>query len=175
GQAVPVIPVPAVRKHRPVKSWVRGAMQQAAMRPETSGEGPWVFSETSRDGRRIRREPEGADSVAAGHCDEVTSCGGNAASGRVVYHEISATSIVDPVTGHDAVILMQHDVTAKVTAERHLALVMETEHRLLEQLYPRHILVYLAEEWTAGRAEAAADRTAREGYTQSLKSDSALR
>ncbi|GLC35586.1 hypothetical protein PLESTM_000340300 [Pleodorina starrii] len=68
------------------------------------------------------------------------------------YHEVCAVLAVDPVTGEDVVVLTQHDVTAKVLAERHLALVMETEHRLLEQLFPRHILAYLAEEWTAGGA-----------------------
>lgn len=26
---------------------------------------------------------------------------------------------------------------------------MEAEHRLLEQLFPRHILQYMAEEWTS--------------------------
>ncbi len=40
-------------------------------------------------------------------------------------------------------------MTAKVLAERHLALVMETEHRLLEQLFPRHILQHITEEFTA--------------------------
>ncbi|GLI60276.1 hypothetical protein VaNZ11_002368, partial [Volvox africanus] len=64
------------------------------------------------------------------------------------WHEVWATRAVDPVTGQDVVILAQHDVTAKVVAERQVALVMETEHRLLEQLFPRHILQYITEEWT---------------------------
>ncbi|KXZ47889.1 hypothetical protein GPECTOR_32g502 [Gonium pectorale] len=37
-----------------------------------------------------------------------------------------------------------------VIAERHLARVMEAEHGLVEQLFPRHVLQYVAEEWTAG-------------------------
>ncbi|KAG2488317.1 hypothetical protein HYH03_013167 [Edaphochlamys debaryana] len=56
------------------------------------------------------------------------------------------------------------DVTAKVMAERHVALVMETEHRLVEQLFPRHILQHITEDWIAGgAAEAAATADARGG------------
>lgn len=40
-------------------------------------------------------------------------------------------------------------------AERHLALVMETEHRLLEQLFPRHILQHITEEFTSAVEPAA--------------------
>lgn len=36
--------------------------------------------------------------------------------------------------------VLQHDVTARVLAERRLALVAETQHRLLAQLFPRHVL-----------------------------------
>ncbi len=57
---------------------------------------------------------------------------------------------------------LQHDVTAKVVAERHLALVMEAEHRLLEQLFPKHILQNVTEEWMqqAEQAEQADRGTA---------------
>ncbi|KXZ47891.1 hypothetical protein GPECTOR_32g504 [Gonium pectorale] len=44
-----------------------------------------------------------------------------------------------------------------VIAERHLARVMEAEHGLVEQLFPRHVLEYVAEEWTAGGEGRAAD------------------
>ncbi|GFR47837.1 hypothetical protein Agub_g9617, partial [Astrephomene gubernaculifera] len=59
---------------------------------------------------------------------------------------------VDPVTGEEVLVLAQHDVTSKVVAERHLALVMEAEHRLLEQIFPRHILKHVTEECTAAEA-----------------------
>ncbi|GLC38980.1 hypothetical protein PLESTB_001781800 [Pleodorina starrii] len=72
------------------------------------------------------------------------------------WHEIWATRASDPVTGKPVVVLVQHDVTAKVIAERHLALVMETEHRLLEQLFPRHILAYITEDFVAKVVAAAA-------------------
>ncbi|GIL63888.1 hypothetical protein Vafri_17902 [Volvox africanus] len=69
-----------------------------------------------------------------------------------VWHEVWARRAVDPILGEDVIIVAQHDVTARVVSERHLALVMETEHRLLEQLYPRHILEGIVEYWTANCA-----------------------
>ncbi|GIM02321.1 hypothetical protein Vretimale_7199, partial [Volvox reticuliferus] len=65
------------------------------------------------------------------------------------WHEMWALRSVDPITGQPVIVLSQTDVTAKVVAERHVAQVMEAEHRLLEQLFPRHILQYMAEEWTS--------------------------
>ncbi|KAG2451869.1 hypothetical protein HYH02_003645 [Chlamydomonas schloesseri] len=76
--------------------------------------------------------------------------GGGGGGPGETWHEVWATSAVDPVTGQEVIILTQVDITAKVIAERHLALVMETEHRLVEQLFPRHILQYITEEWTSG-------------------------
>ncbi|KXZ41402.1 hypothetical protein GPECTOR_490g439 [Gonium pectorale] len=65
------------------------------------------------------------------------------------WHEISATSADDPVTGAGVIILTQTQVTAKVVAERHLAQVMGAGHEVLEQLFPRHVLQHITEEWVA--------------------------
>ncbi|GIL52357.1 hypothetical protein Vafri_8254, partial [Volvox africanus] len=62
------------------------------------------------------------------------------------WHEITCTGILDPATGAPAIVLVQRDVTTKVVAERHVAQVSETEHRLLEQIFPRHVLQYMMEE-----------------------------
>ncbi|GLI68381.1 hypothetical protein VaNZ11_012709, partial [Volvox africanus] len=70
------------------------------------------------------------------------------------WHEVWALRTVDPLTGEDVIVMSQHDVSAKVIAERHLALVMEAEHRLLEQLFPKHILTHVTEEWIAEAAKA---------------------
>ncbi|GIL79502.1 hypothetical protein Vretifemale_8791 [Volvox reticuliferus] len=78
------------------------------------------------------------------------------------WHEVWMMPAKSPLTGEGIIIIKQIDVTAKVIAERHLALVMETEHRLVEQLFPRHILQYITEEWTA---VAAAAKAAAEGQT----------
>ncbi|KAG2434288.1 hypothetical protein HXX76_008012 [Chlamydomonas incerta] len=78
------------------------------------------------------------------------------AGGEEAYHEVWATRSVDPVTNVPVIVLAQHDVSAKVMAERHLANVMEAEHRLLEQLFPKHILTHITEEWTQEAERAAA-------------------
>ncbi|GIL46388.1 hypothetical protein Vafri_3161, partial [Volvox africanus] len=44
------------------------------------------------------------------------------------------------------IVVTQTDVTTKILAERHLAFVAEAEHRLLEQIFPRHVLAYMTEE-----------------------------
>jgi hypothetical protein len=51
---------------------------------------------------------------------------------------VIATGVVVPATGQLGVLLLQRDVSVKVAVERHMALVSETEHRLLEQIFPRH-------------------------------------
>ncbi|GIL89299.1 hypothetical protein Vretifemale_17123, partial [Volvox reticuliferus] len=68
---------------------------------------------------------------------------------RECWHEVCATSVIDPMTGSLAVVLVQQDVTAKVVAERHVHQVAEVEHRLLEQIFPRHVLQYITEESVA--------------------------
>ncbi|GLI59737.1 hypothetical protein VaNZ11_001685 [Volvox africanus] len=60
--------------------------------------------------------------------------------------------MTDPMTGKDVIILLQTDVTAKVEAERHIALVTQAEHRLLEQIFPHHVLAYMTEEDNSLRA-----------------------
>ncbi|GLI71393.1 hypothetical protein VaNZ11_016590 [Volvox africanus] len=67
-------------------------------------------------------------------------------SAGTCWHEICASRTTDPLTGQYALIITQTDVTGKVEAERHLAFVTEAEHRLLEQIFPRHVLAYMTEE-----------------------------
>ncbi|GLI71375.1 hypothetical protein VaNZ11_016565 [Volvox africanus] len=67
-------------------------------------------------------------------------------SAGTCWHEICASRTTDPLTGQYALIITQTDVTGKVEAERHLAFVSEAEHRLLEQIFPRHVLAYMTEE-----------------------------
>ncbi|GLC40879.1 hypothetical protein PLESTB_000013200 [Pleodorina starrii] len=69
-----------------------------------------------------------------------------AAAAAECWHEVTCTGVTDPATGSLAIVLVQRDVTAKVVAERHVAQVSETEHRLLEQIFPRHVLQYMMEE-----------------------------
>ncbi|GIL44280.1 hypothetical protein Vafri_1785, partial [Volvox africanus] len=78
-----------------------------------------------------------------------------AESSSECWHEVVAVGIVDPASGRRGVVVMQRDVTAKVVAERHVAQVSETEHRLLEQIFPRHVLQYIMEE--SGVCSASAE------------------
>ncbi|GIL80720.1 hypothetical protein Vretifemale_10030, partial [Volvox reticuliferus] len=64
----------------------------------------------------------------------------------MAWHEVRATSIVSPTDGQRYLLLIQKDVTVKVEAERHIAKVSECEHRLLEQIFPRHVLAYMTQE-----------------------------
>ncbi|GLI67458.1 hypothetical protein VaNZ11_011655 [Volvox africanus] len=69
-----------------------------------------------------------------------------AAATAACWHEITAIRTTDPVSGQDIIVLVQSDVTDKVEAERHLARVAEAEHRLLEKIFPRHVLTYMMTE-----------------------------
>ncbi|PNH05682.1 Guanylate cyclase soluble subunit beta-2 [Tetrabaena socialis] len=62
------------------------------------------------------------------------------------WHEIRAVAVTDPQTGQRLLVVVQKDVTAKVETERHIAQVAEAEHRLLEQVFPRHVLSYMMEQ-----------------------------
>ncbi|KAG2485333.1 hypothetical protein HYH03_015915 [Edaphochlamys debaryana] len=66
--------------------------------------------------------------------------------GGLAWHEVRAAAVTDPDSGARYLVVMQKDVTAKVEAERHIAQVSEAEHRLLEQIFPRHVLAYMTEE-----------------------------
>ncbi|KAG2485340.1 hypothetical protein HYH03_015921 [Edaphochlamys debaryana] len=77
----------------------------------------------------------------------------------LAWHEVRAAAVTDPDSGARYLVVMQKDVTAKVEAERHIAQVSEAEHRLLEQIFPRHVLAYMTEEgFVLEREEATADQ-----------------
>ncbi|GFR42727.1 hypothetical protein Agub_g3645 [Astrephomene gubernaculifera] len=61
-----------------------------------------------------------------------------------LYHEITATPFLDPVSKAQVVMIVQTDVTARVRLERRLAEVMAAEHKLLENIFPRHVLEHIA-------------------------------
>ncbi|GIL89286.1 hypothetical protein Vretifemale_17099, partial [Volvox reticuliferus] len=89
-------------------------------------------------------------------CNGGSSSDSTRSSSSECWHEVVAVGVVDPVSGRRGVVVMQRDVTAKVVAERHVAQVSETEHRLLEQIFPRHVLQYITEE--AGQLGAGRGR-----------------
>ncbi|KAG2489697.1 hypothetical protein HYH03_011806 [Edaphochlamys debaryana] len=69
-----------------------------------------------------------------------------ACAAGLAWHEVRASAVEDPGSGARYLVVVQKDVTAKVEAERHIAQVSEAEHRLLEQIFPRHVLAYMTEE-----------------------------
>ncbi|GLI61498.1 hypothetical protein VaNZ11_003827 [Volvox africanus] len=70
----------------------------------------------------------------------------------MAWHEVAATSFTDPVTGARVVALVQNDVSEKVETEMQLTELMEVEHRLLEQIFPRHVLEHIAMQNISGAA-----------------------
>ncbi|GIL74164.1 hypothetical protein Vretifemale_4210 [Volvox reticuliferus] len=68
----------------------------------------------------------------------------------MAWHEVAATSFTDPVTGARVVALVQNDVSEKVETEMQLTELMEVEHRLLEQIFPRHVLEHIAMQNISG-------------------------
>ncbi|KXZ53574.1 hypothetical protein GPECTOR_6g491 [Gonium pectorale] len=64
------------------------------------------------------------------------------------WHEVWATRTTHPATGESIAVLLQHDVTLKVEVERHVMAVMDAGHRVLEQMFPRHVLQHMAESFT---------------------------
>ncbi|GIL58568.1 hypothetical protein Vafri_13503 [Volvox africanus] len=112
-------------------------------------------------GRREGEEDAAGEALADEADDAV---GGSAAAAAFlaasgehdVWHEISAVSALDPVTGSAVLVVTQVDVTAKVRAERHLVHVMCAERRLLLQLFPRHVLQHVVEANPLLRSHGAA-------------------
>ncbi|KXZ53141.1 hypothetical protein GPECTOR_7g1032 [Gonium pectorale] len=105
-------------------------------------------------GHTCRRQP--SDLCAEGSAP-LSACGGEPARGYC-WHEVSALRVLDPRSGQCVIVLTQTDVTAKVETERHIALVTEAQHRLLEQIFPRHVLAYMTEEGGPWNAPAGKGR-----------------
>ncbi|KXZ42723.1 hypothetical protein GPECTOR_122g464 [Gonium pectorale] len=66
------------------------------------------------------------------------------------------------------------DVTAKVEAERQIAFVTEAQHRLLEDMFPRHVLAYMTEEggpWNVPPDAATAGRPGSASYQRPVVRD----
>ncbi|GIL52245.1 hypothetical protein Vafri_8173 [Volvox africanus] len=140
-----------------------GSLDGLAMEPTCEGRAAWQ-QHLLHLTRRPRVLPKGQQAKSEVNEVQVTavalaspSAGGTA---QECWHEVWVSSLKDTVTGQEALMLAQTDVTDKVIAERHLALVMETEHRLVEQLFPRHILQYITEDWTAAATTAGIEAAA---------------
>ena len=52
---------------------------------------------------------------------------------------LQANKFQDPVTGEDVFMVIQTDVTSQVQAEKQLRQVLDAEHKLLEEIFPRQV------------------------------------
>ncbi|GAX76114.1 hypothetical protein CEUSTIGMA_g3557.t1 [Chlamydomonas eustigma] len=62
---------------------------------------------------------------------------------RSRWHEVQALPVQDPVTGRDAVLLLQTDVTARAVMEMKMTALTEAQLTMLENMFPRHILEFV--------------------------------
>ncbi|EFJ48675.1 hypothetical protein VOLCADRAFT_117582 [Volvox carteri f. nagariensis] len=56
------------------------------------------------------------------------------------WHEVQANLVLDPVSTEWNLVLAFHDVTSYVQAELEVRQVLDAEHRILEEVFPRHVL-----------------------------------
>ncbi|KAG2501657.1 hypothetical protein HYH03_000161 [Edaphochlamys debaryana] len=91
------------------------------------------------------------------------------------WFEVVVSGVPHPThPGETLVLVVQHDVSARVWAELQLAKVVEAEHALLESIFPQHVLEHIAlmasasdtgagAEAAAAAAAAAAEAAAQRG------------
>ncbi|GLC33991.1 hypothetical protein PLESTM_000141600 [Pleodorina starrii] len=96
------------------------------------------------------------EAIASGTANGSGHVRGHAACEELqTFHEITATPFLDPVSKSQVVMVVQTDVTARVQLERRLADVMEAEHKLLENIFPRHVLEYIAHSAAVNQESAS--------------------
>ncbi|KXZ49412.1 hypothetical protein GPECTOR_21g638 [Gonium pectorale] len=61
------------------------------------------------------------------------------------WHEVIVKPCFDPMNSQPLVMVIQTDVTSKVRAEVELAQVLEAEHRLLADIFPRHVVAQMTQ------------------------------
>eukprot|EP00798_Chlamydomonas_sp_ICE-L_P023213 gene23213-30429_t len=59
------------------------------------------------------------------------------------WHEVTAIPIRDPVTGDEATLILQSDITSRAELESHMAELTEAQLRMLENMFPRHVLEHM--------------------------------
>ncbi|PNH00852.1 Soluble guanylate cyclase gcy-31 [Tetrabaena socialis] len=60
------------------------------------------------------------------------------------WHEVALTSFEHPQLRRRVILVTQNDVSPRIWAERKLALVMQAEHALLENIFPHHVIEHIA-------------------------------
>ncbi|KAG2489709.1 hypothetical protein HYH03_011816 [Edaphochlamys debaryana] len=77
---------------------------------------------------------------AAAEAAAATAIAGVPYNGNCLWHEIHASLVLDSVSACWQIVLVNHDVTPYVQAELEMRQVLDAEHRILEECFPRHVL-----------------------------------
>ncbi|KAG2441444.1 hypothetical protein HXX76_003067 [Chlamydomonas incerta] len=137
--------------------------EQAAIEEDEGDDGDEEEGGRQGGGAGAAAAAPGAPGAAgAGAADAAGAGAGGAAVAAAAaagcsWHEVTASALTDLTTGQPALLLVGVDVTTRVRAERQIAEVLDAEHRLLESIFPRHVLeVAAARQQQQLQREAAA-------------------
>ena len=75
--------------------------------------------------------------------DAIDLWNGETSLERTRWHEVQAVPVQDPVTGKDAVLLLQTDITTRAIMEQRMAALTESQLSMLEEMFPRHVLEFI--------------------------------
>ncbi|GIL79812.1 hypothetical protein Vretimale_12429 [Volvox reticuliferus] len=104
---------------------------------------------------RISREVMAATTVPPSPAVEAEQDPRPLAAPHGHWYEVTLSKFTHPTLNAPVIMMVQNDVSARVWAERQVAIVMEAEHSLLENIFPIHVLQHIAA--TAAQAAAAED------------------
>ncbi|KAG2501567.1 hypothetical protein HYH03_000073 [Edaphochlamys debaryana] len=98
-------------------------------------------SHTATDGMPLIEDPE---AEGEGEAERPSAGSAGARMGIERWHEVVISGLTHPVTRERLLVVVQSDVSARVWAERQLAMVVEAEHSLLENIFPQHVIEHIA-------------------------------
>ena len=91
-----------------------------------------TFEDKKKDQKKVKIKQETAQSHKPLSAD-----------GDMRWHEVQAVPVQDPVTGKDAVLLLQTDITSRAVMEQRMAALTESQLSMLEEMFPRHVLEFI--------------------------------
>ncbi|GAX81666.1 hypothetical protein CEUSTIGMA_g9094.t1 [Chlamydomonas eustigma] len=114
---------------------------------------PQMFESVVEEGASTQMEAGAAAAAAAADHDDpdaVDQEEGAEGDSQVcdeegcAWHEVTAKPFLDPVTGRQAIMIMQNDVTNRVNAESILTGLSEGQLSMLSGIFPRHVIEFLS-------------------------------
>ncbi|KXZ54068.1 hypothetical protein GPECTOR_5g175 [Gonium pectorale] len=103
----------------------------------------------------------GAIGSGAGSGEARASCAGGAAQGPVgpVWHSVHVSVCSHPTTHAPLLVVTQYDVTRQMDARTQLTMLLEREQKILESIFPRHVIEYLTMHPAGSDATSGRGRT----------------